>query len=111
MTLLFFNFGTGEILLLLLVLFVVLGPKKLPEVARTLGKTINDMKRASSGFKDEINKEINRIERDAKIDDIKLDTHKKPKPVEHALPDEQSVAQGSETPETVKIETKPTINN
>ncbi|MBZ0241982.1 MAG: twin-arginine translocase TatA/TatE family subunit, partial [Bacteroidales bacterium] len=59
MILLFFNFGTGEILLLLLVLFVVLGPKKLPEVARTLGKTINDMKRASSGFKDEINKEIN----------------------------------------------------
>lgn len=107
MILLFFNFGTGEILLLLLVLFVVLGPKKLPEVARTLGKTINEMKRASSGFKDEINKEINRIERDAKIDDIQLDAPSKSKPVVHALPDEQSVAQGSETPEIIQNETKP----
>jgi sec-independent protein translocase protein TatB len=107
MILLFFNFGTGEILLLLLVLFVVLGPKKLPEVARTLGKTINEMKRASSGFKDEINKEINRIERDAKIDDIQLDAPTKPKAVVHSLPDEQSVAQGSEPPEIIQNETKP----
>jgi len=106
MTLLFFNFGTGEILLILLVLFVVLGPKKLPEVARTLGKTINGMKRASSGFKDEINKEINRIEKDVKIDDINLDGKKKSKAVVHALPDEQSVAQGSNTPEVDQNETR-----
>ncbi|MDY0078626.1 MAG: twin-arginine translocase TatA/TatE family subunit [Bacteroidales bacterium] len=106
MTLLFFNFGSGEIILLLLVLFVVLGPKKLPEVARTLGKTINDMKRASSGFKDEINKEINRIEKDVKINDINLDAKKKPKAIVHVLPDEQSVPQGSDAPEADQNETK-----
>lgn len=111
MTLLFFNLGTGEIILILLVLFVVLGPKKLPEFARTLGKTINEMKRASSGFKEEINKEIQRIERDARIEDINLDIQKNSKPVIQALPDEQSVPQGSGSSETDQSETDSTINN
>ncbi|MBU1368018.1 MAG: twin-arginine translocase TatA/TatE family subunit [Bacteroidetes bacterium] len=111
MMLLFFNFGTGEIFLLLLVLFIVLGPKKLPEVARTLGKTINEMKRASSGFKNEINKEIQRIERDTKVEDFKLGKQKNAKPLIQPLPDEQSVAQGSSTDEADQNETKPAVNN
>jgi len=90
MTLLFFDFGTGEILLIMLVLFVVLGPKKLPEVARAVGKTINEMKRASAGFKNEINKEIERIERDTTIKDVNLDTDQSvqadPKPLHWTIP-------------------------
>ena len=98
MTLLFFDFGTGEILIIMLVLFVVLGPKKLPEVARAIGKTINEMKRASAGFKNEINKEIDRIERDTTIKDLNLDA-KKPKQTEtKSLALEDSVAQGSILP-------------
>ncbi|MCK9290278.1 MAG: Sec-independent protein translocase protein TatB [Bacteroidales bacterium] len=68
--LLFFNIGTGELVVILLVLFVVLGPKRLPEVARTLGKTINEMKRASAGFKNEIDKEIQKIERETRMDEL-----------------------------------------
>lgn len=68
--LLFFDFSTGEILLILLVLFVVLGPQRLPEVARTLGKTINEMKRASAGFKNEINKEVQKIERESRYQEF-----------------------------------------
>jgi len=55
--LLFFSFGSGEIFLIIIVLVVVFGPKRIPEVARNLGKIINEMKTASSDFKNEIDKE------------------------------------------------------
>jgi sec-independent protein translocase protein TatB len=98
MTLLFFDFGTGEILIIMLVLFVVLGPQKLPEVARTIGKTINEMKRASAGFKNEINKEIDRIERDTTIKDINLDGKKSNQTEKKSRALDDSVAQGSIQP-------------
>lgn len=78
--LLFLDFGSGEIILILLVLFVVLGPQKLPEVARTLGKTINEMKRASAGFKNEINKEVQKLERETRYNDF-LQQKEQQKPV------------------------------
>ncbi len=68
--LLFFDIGSGEIILIILVLFVVLGPKRLPDVARTLGKTINEMKRASAGFKDEINKEVQRLDKETRLSEF-----------------------------------------
>ncbi|HOI32193.1 MAG: Sec-independent protein translocase protein TatB [Bacteroidales bacterium] len=95
MNLLFFNIGTGELLLILLVLFVVLGPKKLPEVARTVGKTINEMKRASAGFKNEINKEIERIEHDTNIKDVNINFDKTAQPEVKPPALEDSIAQGS----------------
>ncbi len=68
--LLFLDIGTGELILILLVVFVVMGPKQLPEIARTLGKTINEMKRASAGFKNEINKEVQRLDRETRLNDF-----------------------------------------
>lgn len=68
--LLFFDFGSGEIILIIMILFIVLGPKRLPEVARTLGKTINEMKRASAGFKNEINKEVQKLERETRYSEF-----------------------------------------
>lgn len=71
MTLLFFDFGSGEILLILLVVFLVFGPDKIPELARSLGKLINDVKRASEDIKTEINREADRKEREKKLEEYK----------------------------------------
>lgn len=71
MTLLFFDFGSGEILLILLVVFLVFGPEKIPELARGLGKLINDVKRATEDIKTEINKEADRKEREKKLEEYK----------------------------------------
>ena len=38
----------GEIIVIVLVAFLVLGPDKLPEAGRTLGKTVNSFKKALS---------------------------------------------------------------
>lgn len=48
-----FNLGGGEILVILLVALIVLGPTKLPEAARKMGQTLNEFKRISKGFQDE----------------------------------------------------------
>jgi Tat protein translocase TatB subunit len=68
--LLFFTFGSGEIFLIIIVLVIVLGPKRIPEVARNLGKVINEMKSASSDFKNEINKEVQRLERETRYNEF-----------------------------------------
>jgi len=100
--LLFFDFSSGEIILILLVLFVVLGPQRLPEVARTLGKTINEMKRASAGFKNEINKEVQKIERESRYKEFLKEkealTEKIESAIEETIADVQSdVSQTSDS--------------
>src|SRR3954452_14015582 len=49
-----FNVGGGEIIAILVIALVVLGPDKLPNAARQAGKYLNEFRRISSGFQDEI---------------------------------------------------------
>ena len=47
-----FGMGMPEILLILAIGLIVIGPKKLPELAKSLGRTMNEFKRATNEFKD-----------------------------------------------------------
>jgi sec-independent protein translocase protein TatB len=49
-----FNVGGGELLVISLLALIVLGPKRLPEAARQVGKVMGDIRRLSSGFQDEV---------------------------------------------------------
>jgi sec-independent protein translocase protein TatB len=49
-----FGIGTGEILVILVIALLVLGPKEIPKVARTIGKTMKDIHR----FKDELRQSV-----------------------------------------------------
>lgn len=42
-----FNLGFSEIFVLSIIALLVIGPKQLPEVARTLGRLLNELKRAT----------------------------------------------------------------
>lgn len=60
-TLLFMsNVGGYEILLIILVILVFFGAKKIPELARGLGKGIREFKEATSEIKDEIENSVNK---------------------------------------------------
>ncbi len=48
------NVGGGEILVILLVALIFLGPEKLPEVARQLGKVMVEARKVSAGFQREM---------------------------------------------------------
>jgi len=48
-----FGIGMPELLLILALALIVLGPKKLPELAKTLGKGLAEFRRATDEIKDE----------------------------------------------------------
>ncbi len=52
--LLFFNIGGGEIVFILLIVVMLFGADKIPEIARGLGKGIRDVKNAANDVKREI---------------------------------------------------------
>ena len=49
-----FGIGMQELLLILVVALIVLVPKKLPDVAKSLGKAMNEFKRAASDIKESL---------------------------------------------------------
>ena len=48
------SLGPAEILVILVVALIVLGPKRLPEAGRQVGRALAEMRKWSQGFKDEI---------------------------------------------------------
>jgi len=51
---LMFNVGGGEIVVILLLALLLLGPEKLPETARKVGKFLAEVRRVTSGFEEEV---------------------------------------------------------
>lgn len=58
---LFDNLGGSELLVVLLVMFLFFGPKKLPEVGKNLGRAVREFKNAMRGVKED-------LERSTRID-------------------------------------------
>lgn len=54
--LLFGGLGTGEIILIALVVLLLFGGKKIPELMKGLGKGVKSFKEGMAGLEDEINK-------------------------------------------------------
>jgi sec-independent protein translocase protein TatA len=50
------NIGGSELLLILFVVFLLFGPRKLPELGKTLGKGMKEFRNAMRGIQDDINK-------------------------------------------------------
>ena len=56
------NLGMPEMIFIFLLALVVVGPKKLPELGRQLGKFLAEFKRASNEFKNQLETEMLNIE-------------------------------------------------
>jgi sec-independent protein translocase protein TatB len=72
-----FGIGTTELLVILVVALLVLGPKKLPEIAKSLGKAMGEFRRMSTDVKRTIEMEADRAE----------ENEKKKKAAEELFPD------------------------
>ncbi|MCX7252719.1 MAG: TatA/E family twin arginine-targeting protein translocase [Burkholderiales bacterium] len=87
-----FGIGLPEMILIMLVALLIFGPKKLPEIGRSMGKAIKGFQDASREFESEFKREADRLEQPATI------AEKSPEPVtsDVATPVAVSVATSSE---------------
>ena len=58
----FFGIGLPEMALILVIALLVFGPKKLPEIGRSLGKAIRGFQEASKDFEAEFKREAEQLE-------------------------------------------------
>lgn len=60
--------GWQELLILLAIILIVFGPRKLPEIAEAFGKSINKFKSATRDATDEVKKELDDVRRGVEDD-------------------------------------------
>lgn len=61
-----FGIGLPEMILILVIALLVFGPKKLPEIGRSLGKALRGFQEASKEFEAEFKREAEQLEKVAK---------------------------------------------
>jgi Tat protein translocase TatB subunit len=59
----FFGIGPWEVVLILIVALLVVGPEKIPGIARTLGRTVRAIRRASSELTTAVTRELEAAEK------------------------------------------------
>ncbi len=62
----FLGIGLPEMLVIFAVALLVFGPRKLPEIGRTLAKTLRSLQDASREFEAQLNREAQELERAAR---------------------------------------------
>ena len=68
-----FNIGSGEFLVIFLIALIVLGPEKLPDAAKKVGKVMGDLRKMSTGFQQEMRQamDVEGLKKSMDIDGIK----------------------------------------
>jgi len=62
------SIGMPELILIFIVALIVFGPKKLPEIGKSLGKGLAEFKKASDDFKQSIQKEVDGLKEEARVE-------------------------------------------
>ena len=61
------SIGMSELIIIFVIALIIFGPRKLPELGRSLGKSLAEFKRASNELRSTLEEEI-RVEERAKVD-------------------------------------------
>lgn len=75
-----FDIGGGELLMILMAVVMLFGPKKLPEIAKTIGKGMQQIKNAQANITAQINTATNDIN-----EEIKKETEIIAKPIDKEI--------------------------
>src|SRR5580693_7024163 len=62
--------GTPEMIFIFLLALVLFGPKKLPELGRTLGKAMTEFRRASNELKSTFDREMKNLEAETSLKEV-----------------------------------------
>lgn len=95
-----FNLGPWEVGLILVVALIVVGPGKLPEVAKAIGKGMNEFKRATAGYKKDFQDVMNSIEDTVKETDKSEEKSQPAKSIAETAQGFDEVAHGKDDTES-----------
>jgi TatA/E family protein of Tat protein translocase len=62
-----FGLGAGEVLIILVIAFLLFGPKQLPEVGRQVGRAVKGFKDTAEDLRKSVEPEINMIQQEVKM--------------------------------------------
>lgn len=88
-----FGIGLPELIVILVLALLVLGPERLPELARAIGRGLAELKRATQDLKDEMEGEVLKVDHE-----IEPRSHEKP-PANSGLPPSGPAGLKAERPE------------
>ena len=95
-----FGIGMPEMIIILVIALIVIGPQKLPDLARSLGKGLAEFKKISEGFQKNI------MEESRKTEDVK----KEPSPpIQEAQTEQVITPTNAEAPPVEKANTSPEL--
>ncbi len=102
-----FGIGMPEMLLILAIALIVIGPKKLPDLAKSLGRAMREFKRATNELKDtlQIDGELSDVKKAFNDinDDVKEAVDLKPEP-EKKMEDKNHIDDGDKEEDEKKID-------
>ena len=66
-----FGLGLPELIVIFVIALLVFGPKKLPELGKSLGRAIAEFKKASQEFQDSMHEEMKQVENATELEKIR----------------------------------------
>jgi TatA/E family protein of Tat protein translocase len=102
-----FGMGMPEILLILAIALIVIGPQKLPELAKSLGRALNEFKRATNELKETIDLDADLKDVKRSFGEIQSDIKKKAIDVTPSKPGAKASKTPAATASDAEMDAKP----
>jgi sec-independent protein translocase protein TatA len=101
-----FGLGVPELIVIFVIALLVFGPKKLPDLGKSIGRAMAEFKKASDDFQDSVKAEMREVEKQADLDEVKKlgridlsaeSAYQEPKKAEAQPPDQSAKPAEGET--------------
>jgi sec-independent protein translocase protein TatA len=86
----FGSIGMPELIIIMVIALIIFGPRKLPELGKSLGRSLNEFKKASTDLQNTLEQEIKIEEQKEAADKFKVDENKFKAPSEKETPESNS---------------------